>query len=674
MAIEHINLQPYKIVDGATDYPEKHDGAMDGQQNKINEMVDAVNQSVVEVGQAVETVSQNAANIASVAENEGQINTVAGNMSLVEKSAEVIGLDAIFDDAASGILATVEGDYFSVPSPESDEYLILYHHSAGPVASEIKRYPSVGAVADVSAETADNGRRISVLETGERPLVFPRHDMDTLPNASDYAGGVALYTRAEDGRRALVASDGENWEDMGSGDSAPRTFVAKLIEACGGTTSMYIYRSTTTDFMRIGYNYGNGRGAEFELASDPDNWIGVRGGFVGELPPFATGANVNAGNFTGSFTMPAGNRHTYTKQVGASFSLEFFGIGFNFISRKNDVGGIWEFTIDAGTESERVINHSTWSITPAIDTITTIVTDLYSGDHTLKAVFLGGDPDNPPSDTPRGWLTYVSDGTAPCVSALLADGARRLQPGNVEVLEKNTVPDGPIAAKAVVVGSGYPSAWVPSHSGAVGCVRDLVRTIRIGEDEIGPDIGNVPTGLTDVPLDSQVVITQTFSAYNPSDVDGLHKMWDGEMRHIFDRYGWRFEYDISITVDLDVGIAYPSISMACPNAAVDTLRLADGTEIPMSDAEMKHTDLPTPQPWLAMLNEATGTVAACSYWNLGNIIGDGPGAGQRLTERTRGYAKLYTTRWSGEIVPAGSSIATRARVLIADGVDISKIW
>lgn len=70
-----------------------------------------------------------------------------------EQAADSAALNAgIYADTTAGLSATTEGDYFSVPSAEDDEYLILYLHEAGPVATEIKRYPSSEAIDAVSEE------------------------------------------------------------------------------------------------------------------------------------------------------------------------------------------------------------------------------------------------------------------------------------------------------------------------------------------------------------------------------------------------------------------------------------------------------------------------------------------------------------------------------------------
>lgn len=52
----------------------------------------------------------------------------------------------VYDTTAAGLAATTVGDYFSVPSDDLDESLILYRHDAGPLATEITRYPSAALV------------------------------------------------------------------------------------------------------------------------------------------------------------------------------------------------------------------------------------------------------------------------------------------------------------------------------------------------------------------------------------------------------------------------------------------------------------------------------------------------------------------------------------------------
>lgn len=52
----------------------------------------------------------------------------------------------VYPNVATGLAATIPTKYFSTPSPDNNEYLILYRHDEGSVAVEIKRYPSVSGI------------------------------------------------------------------------------------------------------------------------------------------------------------------------------------------------------------------------------------------------------------------------------------------------------------------------------------------------------------------------------------------------------------------------------------------------------------------------------------------------------------------------------------------------
>lgn len=56
----------------------------------------------------------------------------------------------VYPDTAAGLAATADGAYFSVPSADENEHLILYRNSAGS-AVEIKRYPSSAALDGIRA-------------------------------------------------------------------------------------------------------------------------------------------------------------------------------------------------------------------------------------------------------------------------------------------------------------------------------------------------------------------------------------------------------------------------------------------------------------------------------------------------------------------------------------------
>lgn len=82
---------------------------------------------------------------ATVATGQAQLSVVARVASEVARDAAQLSA-GIYASTAEGLLATAAGAYFSVPSLLDSEYLILYRHDAGGVATEVKRYPSVAGI------------------------------------------------------------------------------------------------------------------------------------------------------------------------------------------------------------------------------------------------------------------------------------------------------------------------------------------------------------------------------------------------------------------------------------------------------------------------------------------------------------------------------------------------
>lgn len=134
--------------------------------------------------------------------NEAVVQTAAGSATAAKVAAE-LARDAaqlsagVYASTAAGLAATVSGKYFSVPSAEGAESLILYLNGAG-VAVEQKRYPSseavdgligvLGAIEDISplAQRTDDvdgkaiggiGRDLRMYQGTPRGL-WPMRDAD----------------------------------------------------------------------------------------------------------------------------------------------------------------------------------------------------------------------------------------------------------------------------------------------------------------------------------------------------------------------------------------------------------------------------------------------------------------------------------------------------------------
>lgn len=112
---------------------------------------------------------------------------------------------SIYQDTSAGLAATTNGQYFSVPSAEAAEYLILYKNNGGS-AVEVKRYPSVAGVEQRGRfEDFDGAHLLKWLSPLRRRLLAIRLD-GTLVAKLGIALGVAnglQWVRGQDGGYTL---------------------------------------------------------------------------------------------------------------------------------------------------------------------------------------------------------------------------------------------------------------------------------------------------------------------------------------------------------------------------------------------------------------------------------------------------------------------------------------
>jgi lysophospholipase L1-like esterase len=121
----------------------------------------AVQAVAVEVQQSADEVEETKNVIVPLVTTAQQSATEAGASAVLAAAAHdaILLNNNIKDTVAQGLAATVSGEYFSVPSAESAEYLILYKNDAGS-ALEIKRYPSQNAVANKLGTYSTSNNRV----------------------------------------------------------------------------------------------------------------------------------------------------------------------------------------------------------------------------------------------------------------------------------------------------------------------------------------------------------------------------------------------------------------------------------------------------------------------------------------------------------------------------------
>lgn len=92
----------------------------------------------------------------------------------------------IYPDTAAGLAEVADSQYFSVPSAESSEYLILYKNNAGS-AVEVKRYPSASAVSDLAGQSAQVAADLDVMQQRVAPYKTKAADIGGVEPLASFA-------------------------------------------------------------------------------------------------------------------------------------------------------------------------------------------------------------------------------------------------------------------------------------------------------------------------------------------------------------------------------------------------------------------------------------------------------------------------------------------------------
>lgn len=138
------------------------------------------------------TSAATAVDLAFAEATAAQASRVAAELARTgaESARDAAQLSAgVYANTAAGLAATTSGRYFSVPSADSAEYLILYQNSSGS-AVEVNRYPSASIVSDIEIRSRDTLIRTAQLfdlsDTDNADGFFVNSSNGNLSASSDY--------------------------------------------------------------------------------------------------------------------------------------------------------------------------------------------------------------------------------------------------------------------------------------------------------------------------------------------------------------------------------------------------------------------------------------------------------------------------------------------------------
>lgn len=136
---------------------------------EINAVTDSILSGAVAARDAA-LGAQGAAEVAQSGSETALFETqLARDVTVLARDA-AMGAVNLFTTTSAGLAATSVGDYFSVPSASSSEFVTLYRHDAGPVATAVKTYPSSAAV-ELRVAYADGFNRVTTSPTGMPQIV-----------------------------------------------------------------------------------------------------------------------------------------------------------------------------------------------------------------------------------------------------------------------------------------------------------------------------------------------------------------------------------------------------------------------------------------------------------------------------------------------------------------------
>lgn len=115
-----------------------------------------------DIEERAQVIATEAAVAAVAASTEAAIQQAARAESEANRAQSAADAAALsggtYASTSAGLAATTAGEYFSVPQAAPGDYLILYRHDAGPVATEINRYPSSAGIAGLTSAALNAGK------------------------------------------------------------------------------------------------------------------------------------------------------------------------------------------------------------------------------------------------------------------------------------------------------------------------------------------------------------------------------------------------------------------------------------------------------------------------------------------------------------------------------------
>lgn len=436
--------------------------------------------------------------------------------------------------------------------------------------------------------------------------------------------------------------------------------LEKLIQFRG----MYI-RTASDGSLRVGVgmNKETNSVVEYRFLNNADNLLLLRGVYSG----------VEDANYQPNVTMVgAFNTSTegqyYTTEVGAKLTFNFTGDKLFFKRRTESRGGMWKFTLSTGE-----VRYASCFSDPGGYKEDLVFANLANTTHHVVAEFIGADPDNPPTATPRGYFYQSTIGDKPFRQA-------NVLPINEttakEVVGSNSVPDYAIQGRKSGTSTSF--EWSPVHGVASGVSVDVVMKIKGDGVILGAVAGQMPQ--IDFKEIKNFELSQFFRVVNPNAV-GDGKLWEHTLSHIIDERNpfLTIQSVMMLLQNVEFGSGYFGM-LPSRQSTMQRLVLNNGAVYAPLTTEAQEDYYGADVTSAAFTGDyaqgifhgvAIDISSPEEIYNLGKNIE--PNQKARISFRPNDVAKVYFTSFRGGTALIGERFTSQNRICAVSGVQFPNV-
>ena len=430
-----------------------------------------------------------------------------------------------------------------------------------------------------------------------------------------------------------------------------------------GTSHAYVTPATNGFNLYVNIDNLDNPIIRYQFRYNDDNLLLLRGIFTGKT----RGVDNPTINTNGTF-IETSNPINYTVTPGDSFTFNFTGTGFDMYTRRENRGGLWEFTLSNG-EKRLISLYNDEQEQLYIPVFNDLPLKKYTG----KAVFLGSDP-NHVIENARGYIFY--DTTNNDYVSLRVHNTNQLADEStmIQLVSTSTINDFAISAKKE--GATYGTEWVPQHGSVNNVSLDINYKLyvngRLINDLLGKTLNETIYDVKDLE------IIQRFNATNPNESGTL---WRHTIRHSFkiSEPVLTIQNGMDFITNTQIGNLYTAM-LGVSTDNVNRLVYNNGFErigLPKDGSTSTAEEGVTSAMYVGMYEDGRYHAAGIDVRSIWDATGrDNPNNPPIYnTFRPDGVTKFYIKGYKdGDVIPAGTRLNNTQRIGVITGIRNPNDW